>query len=144
MPGNPREMITTAERRFPVRIRMGVPPADFGQRYTQMTAWLDENCGAGGWAMTPSGTRGVLNDEEDGTIMALIDRHYLARPYYGSRRMAAWLATQGHLVNRKRVQRLMRLMGLVAIYQRPNTKYGKAARRPSCRWPPLTALLGSG
>src|SRR3954454_678759 len=39
----------------------------------------------------------------------------------GSRRMAAWLATQGHTVNRKRVQRLMRLMGLVAIHQRPNT-----------------------
>jgi len=53
--------------------------------------------------------------------MALIDRQYLARPYYGSRRMAAWLVTQGHVVNRKRVQRLMRLMGLVAIYQRPNT-----------------------
>src|SRR5437773_5274680 len=59
--------------------------------------------------------------EEDCAIMALIDRQYLARPYYGSRRMAAWLATQGHVVNRKRVQRLMRLAGLVAIYQRPNT-----------------------
>jgi putative transposase len=59
--------------------------------------------------------------EEDCTIMALIDRQYLARPYYGSRRMAAWLTTQGHVVNRKRVQRLMRLAGLVAIYQRPNT-----------------------
>ena len=59
--------------------------------------------------------------EEDCTIMALIDRQYLVRPYYGSRRMAAWLATQGHVVNRKRVQRLMRLAGLVAIYQRPNT-----------------------
>jgi len=59
--------------------------------------------------------------EVDRAIMALIDRHYLARPYYGSRRMAAWLATQGHLVNRKRVQRLMRLMGLVAVYQRSNT-----------------------
>ena len=58
---------------------------------------------------------------EDRVIMALIDRQYLARPYYGSRRMAAWLATRGHSVNRKRVQRLMRLMGLVAIYQRPNT-----------------------
>jgi len=44
---------------------------------------------------------------EDLAIMALIDRHYLARPYYGSRRMAAWLATQGHRVNRKRVQRIM-------------------------------------
>ncbi len=59
--------------------------------------------------------------EEDCTIMALIDRQYLARPYYGSRRMAAWLARQGHVVNRKRVRRLMRLAGLVAIYQRPNT-----------------------
>jgi len=58
---------------------------------------------------------------QDHAIMALIDRHYLARPYYGSRRMAAWLATQGYVVNRKRVRRLMRLMGLVAIYQRPNT-----------------------
>ena len=58
---------------------------------------------------------------EDLAIMALIDRQYLARPYYGSRRMAAWLATQGHRVNRKRVRRLMRLLGLAAIYQRPNT-----------------------
>ncbi len=63
--------------------------------------------------------------EVDRAIMALIDRQYLARPYYGSRRMAAWLATQDHRVNRERVQRLTRLMGLAAIYQRPST-----ARRP--------------
>jgi hypothetical protein len=62
MPGNPREMITTAERRFPVRIRIAVPPNGLGQRYAQITAWLDENCGADRWAITPSGTRGVLND----------------------------------------------------------------------------------
>jgi transposase InsO family protein len=61
--------------------------------------------------------------------MALIDRQYLARPYYGSRRMAAWLATQGHPVNRKRVQRLMRVMGLVAVYQRPNTSKPTAAHK---------------
>src|SRR6202011_4685212 len=66
---------------------------------------------------------------EDLAIMALIDRQYLARPYYGSRRMAAWLATQGHVVNRKRVQRLMRLLGLVAIYQRPNTSKPAAAHK---------------
>ena len=54
-------------------------------------------------------------NDEDRAIMALIDRQYLARPYYGSRRMAAWLATQGHPVNRKRVQRLMRAMGLEAV-----------------------------
>jgi hypothetical protein len=62
MPGNPREMITLAERRFPIRIRIAVPPTGLGQRHTQMTAWLDENCGADGWAVTPSGTRGVPND----------------------------------------------------------------------------------
>jgi hypothetical protein len=62
MPGNPREMITSAERRFPVRIRIAIPPRGLGERYTPITAWLDENCGANGWAMTPSGTRGVLND----------------------------------------------------------------------------------
>jgi putative transposase len=65
----------------------------------------------------------------DRVIMSLIDRQYLARPYYGSRRMAAWLATQGQAVNRKRVQRLMRLMGLVAIYQRPNTSKPAAAHK---------------
>ena len=67
--------------------------------------------------------------EVDRAIMALIDRQYLARPYYGSRRMAAWLATQGHVVNRKRVRRLMRLIGLVAIYQRPNTSKPAAAHK---------------
>ena len=66
---------------------------------------------------------------EDLAIMALLDRHYLARPYYGSRWMAAWLATQGHVVNRKRVQRLMRLLGLTAIYQRPNTSKPAAAHK---------------
>jgi putative transposase len=65
----------------------------------------------------------------DLAIMALIDRQYLARPYYGSRRMSAWLATQGHVVNRQRVQRLMRLLGLTAIYQRPNTSKPAAAHK---------------
>jgi hypothetical protein len=36
-------MITMAERRFPARIRIGVPPGGFGQRYMEMTAWLDAN-----------------------------------------------------------------------------------------------------
>jgi putative transposase len=59
--------------------------------------------------------------EEDLTLMKLIDRQYLLRPFYGSRRMAAWLAGQGHRVNRKRIRKLMRLMGLRAIYRRPRT-----------------------
>jgi hypothetical protein len=62
MPGNARDMITAADRFFPVRIRIGVPPGGLGQRHSQITAWLDENCGAAGWAVTPSGTREVLNN----------------------------------------------------------------------------------
>src|SRR6201984_3766954 len=59
---------------------------------------------------------------EDLAIMALIDRQYLARPYYGSRRMAAWLRTQGHLVNRKRTQRLMRRLGRGGDHPPPDTR----------------------
>ena len=62
MPVNPREMIISAGRRFPVRIRIAVPPDGRGRRHPQNTAWHDENCSADGWAMTPAGTRGVLND----------------------------------------------------------------------------------
>ena len=59
--------------------------------------------------------------QEDLELMGLIDRQYLKTPFYGSRRMTAWLRTQGYPVNRKRVRRLMRVMGLEAIYRRPNT-----------------------
>ncbi len=58
---------------------------------------------------------------EDLQVMRRIDEQYLARPFYGSRRMAAVLRRDGHAVNRKRVRRLMRLMGMEAIYQKPNT-----------------------
>lgn len=55
-------------------------------------------------------------------LMALIDRQYLKTPFYGSRKMAEWLERiLQYPVNRKRVQRLMRLMGIEAIYQKPNT-----------------------
>jgi len=59
--------------------------------------------------------------DHDLELMALIDHQYLRTPFYGSRRMRVWLKGQGHRVNRKRVRRLMRLMGITAIYQRPNT-----------------------
>jgi putative transposase len=52
-------------------------------------------------------------------LMKLIDRQYTEQPVYGSRRMTVWLQGEGYEVNRKRVQRLMRLMGLEAIYPRP-------------------------
>ena len=59
--------------------------------------------------------------EEDVNLMKLIDRQYLATPFYGARKIAAWLKSQGYLVNRKRVRRLMRMMGIKAIYRRPRT-----------------------
>jgi putative transposase len=59
--------------------------------------------------------------EEDLALMKLIDRQYLVTPFYGARKIAAWLKSQGRRVNRKRVRRLMRIMGLKAIYRRPRT-----------------------
>jgi putative transposase len=59
--------------------------------------------------------------EEDLTLMKLIDRQYLTIPFYGTRKIAACLKSQGKRANRKRVQRLMRLMGLKAIYRSPRT-----------------------
>ena len=52
-------------------------------------------------------------------LMRLIDEQSMACPFYGSRRMAEWLTRQGEEANRKRVQRLMRLMGLEAIDPKP-------------------------
>jgi putative transposase len=52
-------------------------------------------------------------------LMRLIDGQYTAYPFYGSRRLTAWLIGRGEEVNRKRVQRLLRLMGLEAIYPKP-------------------------
>jgi len=53
-------------------------------------------------------------------LMDLIDRQFLKTPFYGTRRMTAWLNRKGCRVNRKRIQRLMRFMGLDTIYPRAN------------------------
>ncbi len=54
-------------------------------------------------------------------LMRLIDEHFMENPSYGARQMARYLRRQGHQVNRKRIRRLMRTMGLMALYQKPNT-----------------------
>jgi putative transposase len=59
--------------------------------------------------------------EADLALMRLIDEIHLEFPFYGSRRIRDELAERAHRVNRKRVQRLMRQMGLVALYPRPRT-----------------------
>jgi putative transposase len=57
---------------------------------------------------------------EDERLMRLVDEEYTARPFYGSRRMRAALARRGERVGRRRVRRLMALMGLKAVYPKPN------------------------
>jgi putative transposase len=73
--------------------------------------------------------RPVGSDHEDLNTMAKMDGQYLQTPFYGSRRMRVWLRSQGHNVNRKRVRRLMRLMGLDTVYRRPNTSKASPEHR---------------
>jgi putative transposase len=62
-------------------------------------------------------------------FMKLIDELYLLCPFYGSRQMMRALRRQGYRINRKRIQRLMRVMGLEAIYRKPNLSRANAAHR---------------
>lgn len=63
----------------------------------------------------------VTTSQEDLHLMNLLDKQYLLIPIYGSRRMCAWLRQQGYRVNRKRVQRLIEVMGIEALYPKPST-----------------------
>ena len=58
------------------------------------------------------------------TLRQLIDEEYTRLRFYGSRKMVCFLQTQGHMVNRKRVQRIMREMGLAGMAPGPNTSKG--------------------
>ncbi|MFC3118440.1 IS3 family transposase [Jhaorihella thermophila] len=55
------------------------------------------------------------------TLMRQIDEQFLETPFFGVRQMTWHLRNEGHLVNEKRIRRLMRLMGLMPIYQKPDT-----------------------
>jgi putative transposase len=61
----------------------------------------------------------VHPSDEEFALLRLLDEQYLQTPFYGSRRMTVHLQQRGYSVNRKRVQRLMRQMGLQAIYPKP-------------------------
>lgn len=57
--------------------------------------------------------------EENLLLLRLLDEQYTRTPFYGSRKMTKWLATAGHTVNRKRVSRLMEVLGIQAVYPKP-------------------------
>jgi hypothetical protein len=58
-----QQTVRDAECRFPVRIKIAVPPEGLGGRRDQINAWLDADCGADGWISTPSSTRGAWRRE---------------------------------------------------------------------------------
>jgi putative transposase len=98
-------------------------------------AWVDEGealavvrqCGLAGvsratiYARREARRHPVAVDEDELLLCCLIDEEYTGHPFYGTRRMGVFLATLGHTVNRKRVQRLMRQMGLAGMAPGPNT-----------------------
>lgn len=60
-------------------------------------------------------------DDDDLAVMKRLDQLFTERPFYGSRRMTLQFRQEGREINRKRVQRLMRQMGIVALGPKPNT-----------------------
>ena len=63
----------------------------------------------------------ATESEDNLLLMRLLDEQYMRTPFYGWPRMTAYLRKQGYLVNHKRVQRLLGIMGLQAIYPKPRT-----------------------
>ena len=69
-----------AERQFPVRVRIAVPPGGLGRQLETMRAWLDEVCGETGWVSAPAGLIGVMNDavafyfDDDAFAHAFVNR----------------------------------------------------------------------
>ncbi len=76
--------------------------------------------------------------DENLVLMRLLDQLYLQRPFYGAPRMTDWLQALGHAVNHKRVERLMRVMGLQAVVPGPHTSRPHPAHR---RYPYLLRNL---
>jgi len=71
----------------------------------------------------------ATESDENLRLMRLLDDEYTRHPFYGSRKLTRWLWEQGEEVNRKRVQRLMRRMGLEALYPKPRLSQGGKEHR---------------
>ena len=71
----------------------------------------------------------LAKEPENLELMRLIDEEFLRHPFYGSRKMTAYLIRKDILVNRKRIQRLMRLMGMESVAPKPNTSRQRKAHK---------------
>lgn len=65
--------------------------------------------------------------EENLLLMRLLDEQYFKTPFYGARKLTKWLQQQGYNINKKRVKRLMDLVGWQTIYRKPNTSWKNKA-----------------
>ncbi len=72
---------------------------------------MAQQCELLGLARSSYSYESVPESEENLRLMRLLDEQYTRTPFYGTRRMTAWLHTQGYCVDRKRVRRLLRMMG---------------------------------
>jgi Integrase core domain/HTH-like domain len=80
---------------------------------------IARQCELVGLARSSYSSQGAAESAENLHLMRLVDEQYTPTPFYGIKRMTAWLETQGYAVKHKRVARLMHLMGLEAIYPKP-------------------------
>ena len=76
---------------------------------------ITQQCELLGLARSRYSDEPVPESEETLRLLRLLDEQYTHTPFYGTRKMTAWLHTQGYAVDRKRVRRLLRLMGVEAI-----------------------------
>ena len=82
---------------------------------------MTRQCALLGLARSTAYYQPACESEENLRLMRLLDEQYLQTPFYGSRRMTVWLRSAGYAVNRKRVQRLMQVMGIEALYPKRRT-----------------------
>ena len=84
-----------------------------------LTISLARQCELVGLARSSYYYQPLPESEENLLLMRLLDEQYTRTPFYGIKKMTAWLRTQDYEVNHKRVARLLRQMGLMAIYPAP-------------------------
>ena len=104
---------------------------------------VNRQCELIGLARSSYYYRQTKTDKENNNLMSLIDKQYTKTPFYGERRITDALKSLGYSVNHKRIGRLMRVMGIEAIYPKPrlskanreSLKYPYLLRGLSIEWP---------